>query len=51
MERLKESVRSPVMLVTALATVVMFIYWYPLWSALPIPRALYESMIWLESWV
>ena len=51
MERLKESVRTPIMLVTVLATVVMFIYWYPLWSALPIPRSLYESMIWFDSWV
>jgi dolichyl-phosphate-mannose--protein O-mannosyl transferase len=51
MERLKESVRTPIMLVTVLATVVMFIYWYPLWSALPIPRSLYESRIWFDSWV
>jgi dolichyl-phosphate-mannose-protein mannosyltransferase len=51
MERLKKSVRTPIMLVTVLATVVMFIYWYPLWSALPIPRSLYESMIWFDSWV
>lgn len=28
----------------------MFVYWYPLWTALPISRDHYESMIWFSSW-
>ena len=33
------------------AVVGMFIYWYPLWSALPIPEGYYRHHLWLPSWV
>ncbi|MNR82354.1 putative dolichyl-phosphate-mannose--protein mannosyltransferase [compost metagenome] len=35
-----------------LATAVgMFIFWYPLWSGLPIPQAFYRMHLWLPTWI
>lgn len=32
------------------AVVVMFIYWYPLWTGLPISYAYYQHHLWFPSW-
>jgi dolichyl-phosphate-mannose-protein mannosyltransferase len=37
-------------IVLCAASIGMFVYWYPLWTALPIPRDRYESMIWFDTW-
>lgn len=33
------------------AAVGMFIFWYPLWSGLPIPQAFYRMHLWLPTWI
>jgi dolichyl-phosphate-mannose-protein mannosyltransferase len=47
---LKPAPKFAVITALALAAGAMFLYWYPLWSALPIPRTRYESMIWFQGW-
>lgn len=36
--------------VVFLASLILFIYWYPLWTASPISSQRYESMVWFDSW-
>ncbi len=33
------------------AAVGMFIFWYPLWSGLPIEQAFYRMHLWLPTWI
>lgn len=50
LNHLSSRARWIVILATLSASFWMFIYWYPLWTAMPIDRARYESMIWFSSW-
>lgn len=33
------------------AAVGLFLFWYPLWSGLPIPRSFYQMHLWLPTWI
>jgi Gpi18-like mannosyltransferase len=33
------------------AAALMFVFWYPLWSGLPIPKPFYQMHLWLPTWI
>jgi dolichyl-phosphate-mannose--protein O-mannosyl transferase len=43
-------IRNSLLTILLLATLGMFILWYPLWSALPISEQLYRMMLWRAQW-
>jgi dolichyl-phosphate-mannose--protein O-mannosyl transferase len=49
-DRLKANLRNSILAGVMLCSLALFIYWYPLWSVLPIPAERFESMMWLDSW-
>ena len=49
-DRCKVNLRTLILCGAMMSSLAFFIYWYPLWTVLPISSERFESMMWLDSW-
>jgi dolichyl-phosphate-mannose--protein O-mannosyl transferase len=50
-DRLRSGWRQGVMVVCTALAIGMFMYWYPLWTALPMSYESYRARVWFKEWI